>query len=317
MPPLRFGLAVARHLWRHGSEYDIVHMASFPVLPRCSRRARSGAGADTSSSSTGSRSGRRTTGGDTRESTIGTIGWLVQQACVVIRTPRIASRGCMRSGSSRPGTPGRRCSCPASTRAGRADAGRGTSIRRSSSTPGATSRRSASTSSSVASHVRAESATRASGSSSTATARRGRTSRSSRAALGLDSSVVLHGRRPEEEVAETIARAACLVTASEREGYGLVVVEAAAHGTPSVVVEGPENAATELVRDGVNGVVSPDASPESLARAIRGSSPSGTALRESTASGSRENAPTLRSTAHSSSSRGLRQRCSGGAEARR
>ncbi len=76
-------------------------------------------------------------------------------------------------------------------------------------------------------------------------------------ALGLDSSFVLHGRRPEEEVAETIARSACLVTASEREGYGLVVVEAAAHGTPSVVVEGPENAATELVRDGVNGVDRP------------------------------------------------------------
>ena len=82
----------------------------------------------------------------------------------------------------------------------------------------------------------------------------------------------------------SIARAACLVTASEREGYGLVVVEAAAHGTPSVVVAGPENAATELVRDGVNGVVSPDASPESLAAAITRVVDSGTAMRESTAS---------------------------------
>ena len=35
--------------------------------------------------------------------------------------------------------------------------------------------------------------------------------------------------------------------ASEREGYGLVVVEAAARGTPSVVVAGAENAAVELV----------------------------------------------------------------------
>ena len=33
LPPLRFGLAVAGHLWRHGSEYDIVHMASFPYFP--------------------------------------------------------------------------------------------------------------------------------------------------------------------------------------------------------------------------------------------------------------------------------------------
>jgi glycosyltransferase involved in cell wall biosynthesis len=105
--------------------------------------------------------------------------------------------------------------------------------------------------------------------------------------------VVLHGRRPEEEVAETIARAACLATASEREGYGLVVVEAAAHGTPSVVVAGPENAATELVRDGVNGVVSPDASAESLAGAIERVIDAGSSLRESTADWFTENARTL------------------------
>jgi glycosyltransferase involved in cell wall biosynthesis len=112
--------------------------------------------------------------------------------------------------------------------------------------------------------------------------------------LRLDSSLVLHGRRPEEEVEETIARAACLATASEREGYGLVVVEAAAHGTPSVVVAGPENAATELVQDGVNGVVSPDASPESLARAMARVIAAGPALRESTAEWFAENARTLR-----------------------
>ena len=70
-----------------------------------------------------------------------------------------------------------------------------------------------------------------------------------------------HGRRPEDEVAAALARAACLATASEREGYGLVVVEAAARGTPSVVVEGPENAATELVTDGVNGAIAPTAEP--------------------------------------------------------
>jgi glycosyltransferase involved in cell wall biosynthesis len=111
--------------------------------------------------------------------------------------------------------------------------------------------------------------------------------------LRLDSSMVLHGRRPEEEVAETIARAACLATASEREGYGLVVVEAAAHGTPSVVVAGPENAATELVRDGVNGVVAPDASPESLADAMARVIAAGPALRDSTAEWFAENAAEL------------------------
>ena len=44
--------------------------------------------------------------------------------------------------------------------------------------------------------------------------------------------------------------ALCMVLPSRREGYGLVVVEAAARGTPSVVVRDPDNAATELVEDG-------------------------------------------------------------------
>ena len=79
-----------------------------------------------------------------------------------------------------------------------------------------------------------------------------------------------------------MARAACLATASEREGYGLVVVEAAAHGTPSVIVAGAENAAVELVDDGVNGVVAPDATPQSLATALVTPS-SGASLRGSTA----------------------------------
>ena len=42
-----------------------------------------------------------------------------------------------------------------------------------------------------------------------------------------------------------------------------------ARGTPSVVVAAPDNAATELVDDGVNGVVAPASSAEDLAAAIR------------------------------------------------
>ena len=49
-------------------------------------------------------------------------------------------------------------------------------------------------------------------------------------------------------------RALCLLLTSRREGYGLVVVEAASHGTPSVVVAGEDNAATELIEEGVNGI---------------------------------------------------------------
>ncbi len=47
----------------------------------------------------------------------------------------------------------------------------------------------------------------------------------------------------------------CMLLTSRREGYGLVVVEAAARATPSVVVAGEDNAATELIEEGVNGTI--------------------------------------------------------------
>lgn len=100
--------------------------------------------------------------------------------------------------------------------------------------------------------------------------------------LGLSDVVMLPGFVPTEQVADAIGRATCLLLPSRREGYGLVVVEAAAHGTPSVVVAGPDNAAVELVQDGVNGVVAPDASPAALAAAIERVAAGGEAMRAST-----------------------------------
>jgi glycosyltransferase involved in cell wall biosynthesis len=114
------------------------------------------------------------------------------------------------------------------------------------------------------------------------------------AALGLGDAASVHGRRPEQEVADAFARAACVATASEREGYGLVVVEAAARGTPSVVVAGPENAAVELVVDGVNGAVAPSAAVDELAAAILRVVDGGAPLRESTVRWFAENAERLR-----------------------
>ena len=86
--------------------------------------------------------------------------------------------------------------------------------------------------------------------------------------LGLRDCVSLPGLVETEVLEAALRRACCLVLPSSREGYGLVLVEAAARGTPSVVVEGPDNAAVELVEDGVNGVVAPSAGPEDLAAAI-------------------------------------------------
>jgi glycosyltransferase involved in cell wall biosynthesis len=85
-----------------------------------------------------------------------------------------------------------------------------------------------------------------------------------------------------ERVEDAMRRALCTVLPSVREGYGMVVVESAARGTPAVVVRAPDNAAVELVEDGVNGVVADSPDPADLARAIVRVHEGGDALRAST-----------------------------------
>jgi len=96
-----------------------------------------------------------------------------------------------------------------------------------------------------------------------------------------------------EQVDEALHSALCMVLPSRREGYGLIVVEAAAQGTPSVVVADPDNAATELIEDGVNGFVARSADPDDLADAIVRVHDAGRELRESTTSWFRSNAERL------------------------
>ena len=85
---------------------------------------------------------------------------------------------------------------------------------------------------------------------------------------GLDGAVQAPGFVASELVEDAVKRALCFVFPSRREGYGTVVVEAAAVGTPTVVVDAPDNAAVELVEDGVNGIVAKSADPEELGEAI-------------------------------------------------
>ena len=85
-----------------------------------------------------------------------------------------------------------------------------------------------------------------------------------------------------DEVHQAIRRACCLVLPSRREGYGLVVVEASAVGTPSIVVRGPDNAAVELIEEGVNGLIASTAAPEDLAAAITAVMSAGASMRAST-----------------------------------
>jgi glycosyltransferase involved in cell wall biosynthesis len=102
------------------------------------------------------------------------------------------------------------------------------------------------------------------------------------AELSLDGAAEVPGVAPAEDVALAMREALCLLAPSRREGYGLVVVEAAAVGTPSVVAAGPDNAAAELVREGENGVVAASADPHVLAAAILAIRDAGPSLRAST-----------------------------------
>jgi glycosyltransferase involved in cell wall biosynthesis len=118
----------------------------------------------------------------------------------------------------------------------------------------------------------------------------------------LDAAIVEHGltgvvAAPGFADAGTLdaemRRALCLLLPSRREGYGLVVVEASARGTPSVVVAGEDNAATELIAEGVNGTVAERSDPRALAEAIVRVHDAGLALRQSTVRWFAENAESL------------------------
>jgi glycosyltransferase involved in cell wall biosynthesis len=114
-----------------------------------------------------------------------------------------------------------------------------------------------------------------------------------RAEHGLDEVLDVPGRVEPERVERAPARVLCLVLPSSREGYGLVVVEASAAGTPSIVVAGPDNAATGLIDEGENGYIARSASAEDLAAAIERVHAEGQGLSDRTAAWFRANAERL------------------------
>jgi glycosyltransferase involved in cell wall biosynthesis len=112
-------------------------------------------------------------------------------------------------------------------------------------------------------------------------------------ALGLERFVEAPGFVGTEQVRDALRRASCLILPSVREGYGLVVIEAAACGTPSVVSPGRDNAAVELVHDGVNGFVATGDGATELGDAVARVVEAGPALRERTLRWFEENVPRL------------------------
>jgi glycosyltransferase involved in cell wall biosynthesis len=287
-PPLRFGLAVARHLRRHARRYDVVHTAAFPYFPLLAvgwARRRGGYRIVVDWHEVWTRAYWRRYTGLVR----GTVGWLVQRACVRIpqrafcfsrlHLERLVAEGYRGTATLLPGE------YAGPTHVLRSDtvdeslvvyAGRHVKEKRVEALVRAIA------------HLRGEVQLELYGDGP----ERPRVEALVRE-LGLADRVRLTGHRSEAEVAAALGRAACLATASEREGYGLVVVEAAARGTPSVVVAGPENAATELVSEGLNGAVAASAEPAELSAAILRVLEAGEALRDSTARWFEQNADRL------------------------
>ena len=111
---------------------------------------------------------------------------------------------------------------------------------------------------------------------------------------GLQGVVHARGFTDAATLDAEMRRAMCVLLPSRREGYGMVVVEAAARGTPSVVVAGEDNAASELIAEGVNGTIAPRSDPQSIADAIVQVHEAGLALRQSTTRWFNENEPSLR-----------------------
>jgi len=101
--------------------------------------------------------------------------------------------------------------------------------------------------------------------------------------LALHGAVEAPGFVSADELEGLYREAACVLSPSSRDGYGMVVAEAAARGVPVVVCPGPDNAAAERVVDGVNGRVAASPDPDHVAAAIVDVIDRGSELRASVA----------------------------------
>ena len=286
LPPVFFGLGVLRHLLQHGRSYDVVHTASFPYFPllaASTARKRRGFMIVVDWHEVWTRAYWRRYAGRFA----GGIGWRVQRACLRVpqwafcfsrlHAQRLRDEG-LRAPLTRlegqyagPAPP----DAPRPARPAVVFAGRQLAEKRVPALVSALARVP-----DVEGELYGDGPDRPAVLAAIAEHR-------------LESRVQAPGFVDRAVLEDAIATALCLVLPSEREGYGLVVVESAAQGVPVVVVAGPENAATELVEDGVNGAVALSAGADELAAAIVRLRDAGPPLRESTLEWFRANAERL------------------------
>jgi glycosyltransferase involved in cell wall biosynthesis len=278
LPPLRFGLGVLLHLLRHGNRYDIVHTASFPYFSLLSAGVARGRGrfrimVDWHEVWT------RAYWREYLGPLAGTVGWWVQRACLRIpqrafcfsrlherRLREMGLRGeltLLEGQVDVHGAESAEEARPVAVFAGRFIPEK----RVPALVPAIEQARK------EIPALRAE--LYGDGPERDDVLR-------AVAELGLDGTVSVPGFVEGEVLEQAVASALCLLLPSKREGYGRVVVEASARGVPVVVVEGPDNAATELVDEGVNGTVAASETPDDLAAAIVRIHRAGAELRRTT-----------------------------------
>jgi glycosyltransferase involved in cell wall biosynthesis len=285
LPPVLFGLGVLRHLLRYGRGYDVVHTASFPyfsVLAAAAARKRGGFRLVVDWHEVWTRAYWR----DYVGPVAGRLGWCIQQAC--LRVPqrafcfsRLHERRLRELGFDGKLTrlegqyAGTAADAPEPARPVVVFAGRHIPEKRVTALVPALAELP-----DLRGEIYGDGPERGQVLEAIAGSR-------------LADRVRAPGFVSEDVLADALATALCFALPSEREGYGLVVVESSAYGVPSVVVEGPDNAATQLVEDGVNGAIAQSASANDLADAIRRVRDGGDELRASTLDWFRRNSERL------------------------
>lgn len=288
-PPLRFGLGVLVHLLRHGRRYDVVHTASFPFFSLLAAAvvrpfARFRISCDWFE--VWSREYWRGYLGPVG----GWIGWTVQRLCALV--PQNAYVFSVRHA-------GRLTSIGL-----RGSATRLTGIYTGTLEPPVTSSADAPPTVVYAGRMIPEKRVplvvdAIAAARRTVPAGRGRifgagpereAVRERIAALGLGDVIELPGFVDNETLDDAMRSAVCVLQPSAREGYGLVVVEAAAHGVPAIVVDGPDNAAVELIDTGRNGFVAAEPTGDAIAAEIVRCVDGGDELRAATRDWFTENA---------------------------